>query len=59
MGTSLNKILGNVMGRCYGATQASWSRYILRQSLIDSRLKIDQPTKSVTFTTHTQKSRED
>jgi hypothetical protein len=47
MGTSLNKILGNVMGRYYGATQASWSRYILRQSLIDSRPKIDQPTKSV------------
>jgi hypothetical protein len=47
MGTSLNKILGNVMGRCYGATQASWSRYILNQNLIDSRLKIEQPTKSV------------
>jgi len=47
MGTSLNKILGNVMGRCYGATQASWSRYILRQSLIDSRLKIEQATKLV------------
>jgi hypothetical protein len=47
MGTSWNKILGNVMGRCYGAAQASWSRYILRQIVIDSRLKIDQPTKSV------------